>query len=116
MFLLLAIALLVVLPSPWGFIGFGIALVCFAGEVVFWQRKVRGRSSVVGAHTLIGEVGHVVSPCRPTGQVRVAGEIWAAECESGADLGETVSVVGRRDLTLLVEPVSSASEGSPADS
>ena len=108
MFLLLALALLVVLPSPWGFIGFGIGVVCFAGEVMYWQRKVRGRRAVVGAHTLIGEVGTVVSPCRPTGQVRVSGEIWAAHCESGADLGETVTVIGRRDLTLVVERGSSA--------
>ena len=39
MFLLLALVLLIVLPSPWGFVGFGIGLVCFGGEVVYWQRK-----------------------------------------------------------------------------
>jgi len=107
-FLLLAIVLLVVLPSPWGVVGFAIGLVCFAGEVLFWQRRVRGRRAQVGAHTLIGESGTVVTPCRPTGQVRVSGEIWAAHCELGADLGETVTVVGRRQLTLVVERAADA--------
>jgi membrane protein implicated in regulation of membrane protease activity len=112
MFLLLALVLLVVLPSPWGFVGFGIALVCFGGEVLFWQRRVRGRRAVVGAHTLIGEVGTVVSACRPTGQVRVSGEIWAAQCELGAGAGETVTVVGRSNLTLIVESTSRKSDNS----
>ena len=107
-FLLVALVLLFVLPSPWGFIGFGVGLVCFAGEVSFWQRKVRGRRSVVGAHTLIGETGTVVTSCRPSGQVRVSGEIWAARCEQGADLGDTVTVVDRNELTLVVEQVRSS--------
>ncbi len=113
MFLLLALVLLIVLPSPWGFVGFGIALVCFGGEVLYWQRRVRGRRAVVGAHTLIGEVGTVVSPCRPSGQVRVSGEIWAAKCELGADRGDSVVVVDRRNLTLIVEGASGAAERSP---
>lgn len=103
MFLLLALVLLLVLPSPWGFVGFGIGLVCFGGEVLYWQRRVRGRRSVVGVQTLIGEVGTVVTSCRPNGQIQVSGEIWAAYCELGADLGETVAVVDRRNLTLIVE-------------
>jgi membrane-bound ClpP family serine protease len=111
-FVLLALVLLVVLPSPWGFVGFGIALVCFGGEVLFWQRKVRGRRAVVGADTMIGEVGTVVSACRPTGQVRVLGEIWAAQCELGAGAGDTVTVVGRRNLTLIVEGTSERSDSS----
>ncbi len=103
MFLLLAIVLLLVLPSPWDVVGLTLGLVCFAGEVFFWHRRVRGRRAQVGAHTLIGESGIVVTACRPTGQVRVSGEIWAARCEPGADPGETVTVVGRRQLTLVVE-------------
>jgi len=109
MFLLVALVLLFVLPSPWGFVGFGLALICFGGEVLFWQRRVRGRRAVVGAHTLIGEAGTVVTPCRPNGQVRVSGEIWAARCELGAELGDTVTVVDRRDLTLIVEVAPSPS-------
>jgi membrane protein implicated in regulation of membrane protease activity len=36
--------------------------------------------------------------------VRVAGEIWQAQCEAGADVGEAVVVREVRGLTLVVEP------------
>ena len=47
----------------------------------------------------------MLAPCRPTGQVRIGGEIWEARCEAGADVGETVRVTGLDGLTLLVERV-----------
>ena len=105
MFAVLAIVLLIVLPHPWGLVGFGVALACFLGEPAFWHRRVRGSRAVVGPQTLVGEQGTVVSPCRPAGQVRVQGEIWAAHCDAGADVGETVEVIGRRRLILVVKPV-----------
>lgn len=102
MFVLIAIVLLLLLPSPWNVVGFAICLVLFLGELSFWHRKVRGQRKVVGAQTLIGARGTLVSPCRPNGQVRVGGEIWAARCDQGADRGDEVAVVGRDDLTLIV--------------
>ena len=104
MFILVALVLLFALPHPWNVVGFAAGLACFAGEVVFWHRTVRGRRAAVGAQTMIGESATVVSPCRPTGQVRLSGEIWAARCEGGADPGDTVEVVAREGLTLVVEP------------
>ena len=104
MFVLVALVLLFVLPSPWNVVGFAAGLACFAGEVVFWNRTVRGRHAAVGAQTMIGETGTVISACRPTGQVRLLGEIWAARCDTGADAGDTVEVVARQGLTLVVEP------------
>jgi membrane protein implicated in regulation of membrane protease activity len=101
-FVLLAIVLLLLLPSPWNLVGFACCLVLFLGEVAFWHRRVRGQRKAVGAQTVIGETGTLVSICRPHGQVRVGGEIWAARCDEGGDLGEEVTVVGRDDLTLLV--------------
>ena len=93
-----------------GFIG---GLVVFAGEVLFWNRKVRSGRKTVGAQTLIGKEATVVSACRPSGQVQIAGEIWAARCSAGADRGETVIVVGRDGLTLLVEPARTEDAYSP---
>jgi membrane-bound serine protease (ClpP class) len=52
----------------------------------------------------MGALAVVASACRPAGQVRVQGELWRARCEAGADPGETVRIVGREGLTLLVEP------------
>jgi membrane protein implicated in regulation of membrane protease activity len=103
MFAIVALVLLLALPWPWDLVGFVIGLVLFCGELFFWNRRVRGRRKVVGAQTLIGEAATVVLACRPQGQVRLSGEIWAARCEGGADVGEAVTVVGRDGLTLLVE-------------
>jgi membrane-bound serine protease (ClpP class) len=103
-FFVVAIVLLLVLPSPWGVIAFVAGLVLFAGEVGFWQRRVRGRRAQVGAHRLVGASATVVTSCRPDGQVRVRGEIWKARCQAGADPGDTVVVRTLEGLTLFVEP------------
>jgi membrane protein implicated in regulation of membrane protease activity len=104
-FLVVAIVLLLVLPWPASIVGFAIGLVCFGGEVLFWQRRVRSHRAAVGPQTLVGERGTVVSACRPAGQVRVNGELWGATCADGADVGQAVEVVAVRRLTLVVEPV-----------
>ena len=105
-FLILGIALLLVLSSPWNFLGFAVCLVLFFGELGLWHRTVRDRHQVVGAQTLIGAEALVTRPCRPDGQVRLNGELWEARCDEGADEGETVRVTGRNALKLLVERVS----------
>jgi membrane protein implicated in regulation of membrane protease activity len=100
--LIAALVLVFLLPHPWNYVGFAAGLLVFAGELGFWNRKVRGQKEAVGAATLIGASGTVVTACRPTGQVRIDGELWAARCEEGADVGDKVTVSGRDGLTLLV--------------
>jgi membrane-bound serine protease (ClpP class) len=102
MLLVLAFILLLVLPTPWNVVAFLAALVLFLGELGFWNRTVRHRRVEAGAETMIGSKAVVISSLRPTGQVRVDGEIWDARCEEGADPGQTVTVVGRDRLTLFV--------------
>jgi membrane protein implicated in regulation of membrane protease activity len=104
-FLILGIALLLFLSSPWNFLGFAVCLVLFFGELGLWNRTVRNRRQVVGAQTLIGREAVVTQPCRPDGQVRLSGELWEARCAEGADAGETVRVNGRDGLRLLVERI-----------
>jgi len=104
-FFLLGIVLLIFVPWPWNLVSATACLVLFCGELWFWSHRMRGRRKVVGAQTLVGQEVEVLAPCRPTGQVRVGGEIWEARCEAGADAGETVRVVGLKGLTLLVERV-----------
>ena len=103
-FFVVALVVLLLLPSPWNVIACVASLAAALGEVTYWQRRVRGREVSAGAETLIGSRGTVVQPLRPAGQVRVAGELWEATSERGADPGEAVTVVGRDGLTLLVEP------------
>jgi hypothetical protein len=56
-------------------------------------------------------IAEVVVPCRPSGQVRVHGELWEARCAAGADIGEDVRITALEELTLVVEPVVRHREG-----
>jgi len=104
MLIVVAFVLLLLLPSPWNLLAFGVAGLLGIVELFAWNRTVRYRRKQVGAGTLIGRNATVISPCRPEGQVRLDGEIWAARSVSGAAIHDSVSVVGRDRLTLLVEP------------
>ena len=103
----LVVALLLaffVLDEPWDVLVVVGALVLEVGEIgfLFWYSK--RRRVQVGAETLIGRAAVVITTCRPLGQVRVGGEIWAARSEPGANVGTPVRVEGRDDLTLVVRP------------
>ena len=78
MFLLLAIALFIFLPSPWNAFGGFAALVLFGFEVGYWQRRVRHQAVQTGVGTLVGATGEVSEPLAPLGQIRVRGELWEA--------------------------------------
>jgi membrane-bound serine protease (ClpP class) len=99
----LAVALLLVLPSPWNVIGFIVVLPIWVLELFAWNRTVKHRKKAVGAQTLIGKDAVVTTPCRPVGQVRLDGEIWEARCDAGASPGDRVRVIGRDGLQLVVE-------------
>jgi membrane protein implicated in regulation of membrane protease activity len=105
MLLILALILLFVLPGPWDIIGATVCVVLWFGELYLWNRTVRGRRKAVGTQALVGKVGEVRTACRPLGQVFIAGELWAARCEQGADAGTNVKVTRVRGLTLEVTPV-----------
>jgi len=95
---------LFVVPAPWGLVLVSLAAVVEVAETFFWIHLSRRRRIRAGAETLIGARAVAASSCRPSGQVRVQGELWRARCEAGAEPGQTVRIVGRDGLTLLVEP------------
>ena len=70
--------------------------------MAFWTRIVRNRLQK-SVETLIGRTATVRSACRPHGQVHLDGYIWEARCAEGADRGESVTVVSRDLLWLVVE-------------
>jgi membrane protein implicated in regulation of membrane protease activity len=105
MLIIVAIVLVLVLPSPWNWIAFVVLVPLWIVELLGWNRTVKHRRKVVGAETLIDRDAVVISPCRPLGQVRLDGEIWEARCEAGATVGDSVRITGRDGLTLVVEPV-----------
>jgi len=105
MFLLIALILFLVLPSPWDVIG-GVA--CFAVgivEVVYWQRRM-GRGKVqTGVEHLVGATGEATERLAPSGHIRVRGELWEARSSSELPAGSRVRVIAVHGLTLEVEAV-----------
>jgi membrane-bound serine protease (ClpP class) len=104
MVLTLAIILALVLPHPANVVVLVLGAIGEVGEIVWGRRLARRWRPKTGVETLVGQTADVVVECRPRGQVRVQGELWEAECEDGAEVGETVRIVGREQLTLTVVP------------
>jgi len=93
-----------VLEEPWNWVVVAVGAtleIAETGLFVWWSKR---RKAAVGAETLVGRRAVVSVDCRPHGQVRVAGEIWQARCDAGADVGDAVVVREVRGLMLVVEP------------
>jgi membrane-bound serine protease (ClpP class) len=104
--LIISIILAFFLPSPWNVL-IVVGGVCLeVGEVIWGRRLARRWRPRVGAETMIGMRAEVVTPLRPTGQVRVNGELWEATSSTGLDTGDTAIVRAIDGLTLTVEPAS----------
>ena len=102
MFLILGLVLLLFLPSPWNLVGALVSLVLFLGEVMFWQRRTRGRKVQTGRENLVGAPGVVTRALDPAGQVRVLGELWEARSASRLSEGTPVRVRAVHGLVLEV--------------
>jgi membrane-bound serine protease (ClpP class) len=72
--------------------------------VIAVAMKARKRPPAAGSEQLIGSVGQVVDWPGAHGSVRVHGEIWEARSGRALTPGDSVRVVGRDRLTLIVEP------------
>ena len=67
--------------------------------------KAQRRKPITGIEGLTGEHGEVLVTLKPTGKVRVHGEIWNAESLSGTiEKGHRIQVVKINGLTVVVEP------------
>ena len=95
---------LLVLPPAWGIALVVVAMVIEVAEVGFWIRFLRRYRVATGKEALIGTSAQVIEACDPRGRVRLRGEIWHAECEAGAQVGERVRVDAVHGLTLRVAP------------
>jgi membrane protein implicated in regulation of membrane protease activity len=106
MILALSILLAIfVLEEPWNWVAVAAGAtfeVAETGVFIWWSKR---RRVAVGTETLVGRRAVVSVGCRPQGQVRVAGEIWQARCDAGADVGDPVVVREVRGLMLVVEPL-----------
>jgi membrane protein implicated in regulation of membrane protease activity len=106
MILLVAVLLAVFVASPpWNVVIALTGVILEVGEVIWGRRLARRWRPKTGAEAMIGKSAEVVSECRPDGEVRVHGELWAASCAHGAGVGETVRIEALDGLTLIVAPV-----------
>lgn len=111
MALVVGLVLFAVLDPPLGAIALVAGALLELGEAVFWNRYLRRIRVRTGSEGMVGERGEVIEDCGPRGRVKLRGEIWDAECEAGAGVGETVRVVAVHGLTLEVETLGSGGVG-----
>ncbi len=98
------IALALFLLPPWaGLVAVSLGIAVEIAEVGFWVRFLRRYRVRTGIEGLIGSEAEVIEACDPRGRVRFRGEIWHAQCDAGAAVGDRVSVAGVHGLTLEVE-------------
>ena len=76
-------------------------------SVVFYAlflRRVFQRPARDGAKGLVGRTARAGTPLRPTGQIKVDGEIWSARSADGSTIApyDEVEIVGVRGNTVLV--------------
>jgi membrane protein implicated in regulation of membrane protease activity len=100
----LVLAIFVVSP-PWSWVVLAAGVLLEVGESYLFMRWSRRRGAAVGTEVLVGRQAVVSVACRPEGQVRIAGEIWRARCDTGADVGDSVVVREVDGLVLVVDPV-----------
>ncbi len=93
------------LEEPWSWVVVGLGAGWEIAETVLIVRWSQRRKAHVGVEALVGRRAVVAADCMPEGQVRVAGELWRARCESGAGVGDDVVVQEVDGLTLVVEHV-----------
>ncbi|MCK5086764.1 MAG: nodulation protein NfeD, partial [Melioribacteraceae bacterium] len=68
--------------------------------------KAQKKKVTTGSKGIINEKGKAISQLEPTGQVKVHGEIWSAECEEGViKKGENIVVTDIIELTLIVKRI-----------
>jgi membrane-bound serine protease (ClpP class) len=94
-----------VLRVSFGIIG---SLTLFAasllGLLLFMAVRAQREPVRTGVEGLLQERGIARTPLDPRGKVLIHGEIWDAVAESPVGPGDTVEVVGVRNLTLQVRP------------
>ena len=89
----------------WMLIGLPIAK-AFTSAVFYalFLRRVFQRPARDGAKGLVGRTARTGTSLRPTGQVKVDGEIWSARSADGSAIApyDDVEIVGVRGNTVLV--------------
>lgn len=70
--------------------------------------RSRRQPKASGADLMVGQIGEAIYAFDGQGQVRIEGEIWAAESDASLNENEAVRVLARDGLRLKVTPVKSS--------
>ena len=96
-------------PVPvWVFFAVVLAKILVAVAMyVFFLRKVFHCPISVGPEKLVGQIAGTLTPLKPSGQVKLNGEIWTAISYTGMMIPaqRKVKIVEVRGTTVHVEPV-----------
>lgn len=76
----------------------------FFGTVVTLAVRSQLRKPETGSEGMIGETGVAMGDFTGKGKVFVVGELWDAECPLPLRKGDKVTVVSRKEMTLVVKP------------
>ena len=76
----------------------------FFGTVVTLAVRSQLRKPATGSEGLIGEIGVAMGNFTGKGKIFVVGELWDAECSVPLRKGDRVTVVQRKEMTLIVKP------------
>ncbi len=77
---------------------------CIVGLLLFLAIRAQRMPVSTGREGLLQELGIARTALAPRGKVLIHGEIWDAVADETVAAGETVEVVGVRNLTLAVRP------------
>jgi membrane-bound serine protease (ClpP class) len=97
----------------WGLILMVVALGTYALVTYLLGKRALDKKPMTSLD--IGSRGRTTTPISPTGYVRVNGELWQAFSESPIGVGEEITVVDIKGMTLVVAPVKQDGPESKAD-
>jgi membrane-bound serine protease (ClpP class) len=97
--------------NPWLILGTTLGVAAFFFLGLSAAVRAHRRPVAVGRETLVGRIGVVRKPLKPSGIAHLQGEEWSAVSSTGAEIavGTTIRVVKVEGLSLRVEPVTDLS-------
>jgi membrane-bound serine protease (ClpP class) len=100
--------------NPWLILGTTLGVAAFFFLGLSAAVRAQRRPVAVGRETLVGKIGVVRKPLRPSGIAHLQGEEWSAMSSTGAEIpaGTPIRVVAVNGLSLRVEPVTDPSAGT----
>lgn len=95
---------ILVLPTPLGVAAVVAGATIDVAQTLLYLRWSHRRKVSVGAETLVGRTAVAATALAPAGQVKIDGELWAAQSDEPVESGRDVVVSSVDGLMLRVHP------------